>query len=177
MIIFMGVTGAGKSIQGQLLAERMHIPWVSTGELLRAQAASQPNPEMMAGRLLDDQQMIKLVDDALTGVPNQECVLDGFPRTKVQADWLIEQINSGRLHLEAIVLLKVSEPVMRSRLLSRGRPDDTESAIRQRFLDYQQKTEPLVNELRSGGLSMLKINGEQPVEAVNHSILTALGIA
>jgi adenylate kinase len=176
MIIFMGVTGAGKSIQGQLLAEKLNIPWLSTGELLRAQADNPDHATMLAGKLLDDQQMIELVGTALEAIPNHECVLDGFPRTHVQAGWLINQIHAGNIKLEAIIYLVVSEPVMAARLQGRGRPDDTDDAIKQRFISFQQTTLPLVNELRGSGISLLEVDGEKSIEEVHQAILTMLGI-
>lgn len=172
----MGITGAGKSIQGQLLADQLGIPWVSTGELLRTDLHDEGNPQMLAGKLYEDQQIITLLDQKLQTIPNGDCVMDGFPRTKVQADWLIAQVKAGRLKIRAIIHLKVSESVVMLRLHARGRPDDTEEAIRQRFNVYQTYTMPLVTDLREAGLTVLDINGEQPIEAVHDTIVRTLGI-
>jgi adenylate kinase len=176
MIIFMGVTGAGKSIQGQLLADKLHIPWMSTGEILRSQLAGKPDERMMSGKLFGDEEIIQLVDTALNELPNHDCVLDGFPRTHAQAEWLVGQVKAGRINLEAVIHLKVSAAIMSARLQSRGRPDDTTEAIRQRFTDYHAHTLPLVAELRDAGITVLEIDGEKTIEEVSQTIVKTLGI-
>ena len=53
MIIFMGVAGSGKSVQGRLLADTLGLPWLSTGEFLRMLISGQRRKDMQAGKLLD----------------------------------------------------------------------------------------------------------------------------
>src|SRR5215469_6008662 len=97
MIILMGVAGAGKSMQGKLLADEHGYAWISTGEILRVLVTGQRRQEMLEGKLLSDEEMIKILDKVLELIDTtREFVLDGFPRTVVQADWLIRQAETGR---------------------------------------------------------------------------------
>ena len=88
----MGVAGAGKSVQGRWLADEVGLPWLSTGEFLRMLVTGERRKEMLAGKLLDDSEMIGLADKIFHMINIQEeFILDGFPRTLQQAEWLIAQ--------------------------------------------------------------------------------------
>src|SRR3954470_6678869 len=103
MIILMGVAGAGKSIQGRLLADEHGYAWISTGEMFRVLVTGKRRQQMLEGKLLSDDEVIKLVDKTLKMIDlEKEFLLDGFPRTDTQADWLMEQVTSGRLHLTGV---------------------------------------------------------------------------
>jgi len=88
----MGVAGSGKSVQGRLLADEMALPWLSTGEFLRMLVSGERRKDMLAGRLLSDREIIKLVQKIFAMIDiHEEFILDGFPRTVSQADWLLNQ--------------------------------------------------------------------------------------
>ncbi len=175
MIIFMGVAGSGKSIQGRKLADQLGLPWLSTGEFLRMLISGQRRKEMLAGNLLGDQEMISLVQKIFTLIDtNQEFVLDGFPRTVTQADWLLAQVKHGQLKVTAIIHLLASEEVVRSRLLDRGRPDDYDDAISERFLEYQQTALPMLEHFKTADIPVYDIDGEQAVDTVHEAIMKVL---
>jgi adenylate kinase len=175
MIIFMGVAGSGKSVQGRLLADELGLPWLSTGEFLRMLIAGERRKQMLAGKLLDDQEMIALVQKILRVIDtNQEFILDGFPRTPAQADWLLGQVKHGQLHITAVIHLKASEEEVKKRLLGRGRPDDTEEAIAKRFSEYKQTVLPLLEEFKKAGITVYDIDGERPVKEVQQVIHAAV---
>lgn len=175
MIIFMGVAGAGKSMQGKLLADEMGLPWLSTGEFLRMLVSGQVRKDMRDGKLLDDQQIIGLVRKIFNIVDtDNEFVLDGFPRTEAQADWLINQVKHGQLKLTAVLNVKASEEVVRQRLLDRGRQDDHDDAIAKRFKEYQETTLPLLKHFKEAGLRVIDIDGEQDPETVHLAIKEAI---
>src|SRR5665213_2302878 len=114
MIILMGVAGAGKSMQSRLLADEYGYAWISTGEILRVLITGKRRQEMLAGKLLSDEEMIQVIDKVLDLIDtNQEFVLDGFPRTITQADWLLEQVAKGRFELTAVVHMSASEDTVR----------------------------------------------------------------
>src|SRR5437867_7795054 len=141
MIILMGVAGSGKSMQSKILADEHGYAWISTGEILRVLVTGKRRQEMLQGKLLSDEEMINILDKVLELIDiRQEFVLDGFPRTVPQADWLLEQTAQGRFTLSAVIHLTASEEVVRQRLIERGRVDDTEEAIAQRFEEYQSVT-------------------------------------
>lgn len=175
MIIFMGVAGSGKSMQGRLLADQQALPWLSTGEFLRMLIAGDKRREMLAGKLLEDEEIIGLVQRIFNLIDvEQEFVLDGFPRTVEQADWLLNQIKHGQLEITAVVHLNASEDVVMERLLARGRQDDHAEALHERFKEFEETIKPILDSFRQSGVPVHEINGEQSVEAVHDSIIKAL---
>jgi adenylate kinase len=176
VIIFMGVAGSGKSAQGKLLADELALPWLSTGEFLRMLIAGEQRKTMLSGKLLDDQQIIALVRKIFSIIDiKNEFVLDGFPRTTPQADWLLGEVKYGQLNVSAVIHLQASEEAVTQRLLGRGRRDDQPEVIRERFEEYEQTIKPILTHFHEAGVPVHDINGEQPVEAVHKDILRALG--
>lgn len=176
MIIFAGVAGSGKSLQGKLLADRLGLPWLSTGEFLRMLISGERRKDMLAGKLLEDQEIIGLVQRMFAIVDvNNEFILDGFPRTVQQADWLLNQKKHGQLKITAVVHLTATEDAVKSRLLNRGRQDDTEAAISERFKEYNESIKPILEDFKRAGVPVHDINGEQDIEAVHEEIRSALG--
>lgn len=175
MIVLMGAAGAGKGTQGHLLQQETGYDYISTGEILRELATPTQQERMLAGELLDDDEIFKIVDEALAaaGDPNR-VILDGFPRTVRQADWLLRQVSAGRFAKPCVVNLEVSEAVMHDRLASRGRQDDAEEVIRHRFQSYQDVTTPVLKHLKAAGVDILDIDADQAPEAVHDSVQAAL---
>lgn len=175
MIIFMGVAGGGKSTQGRLLADELGLPWLSTGEFLRMLLSGQERRDMVQGHLLNDQQMIALVNKVFGVIDTQEeFILDGFPRTVPQAEWLLSQVKAGLLSITAIFHVTADEEAVEERLLKRGRPDDNKAAIAERFEEYEQTVVPIVKKFAEAGVTVHEINGDQAVAAVQHDIKQAL---
>lgn len=175
MIVFMGVAGSGKSAQGRLLADRLGFPWLSTGEFLRMLIAGERRREMLEGKLLDDVEIIALVQKIFRVVDTEhEFVMDGFPRTVAQADWLLSQRRHGQLDITAVIHLQASEDVVLERLLQRGRQDDQTEVIRERFREYENATRPIINELKEDGVPVFDINGEGDVETIHEAIVKAI---
>lgn len=175
MIILMGVAGAGKSMQGKLLADEHGYAWISTGEILRVLVTGKRRQEMLEGKLLSDEEMIKLMDKVLDLIDtNEEFVLDGFPRTIPQADWLLEQVRKKRFALSAVIHLAASEEVVRQRLLGRGRQDDTEEAIAQRFSEYRAVTLPIIAHFKQEGASVCDIDASQNLREVHDAIVKCI---
>lgn len=171
----MGVAGSGKSVQGRKLADELRLPWLSTGEFLRMLISGERRKHMLAGKLLGDQEIISLVQKILTVVDtDQEFILDGFPRTVAQADWLLGQIKHGQLTVSAVVHLTASREVVKDRLLDRGRPDDHDAAIDERFREYEQTMIPILEHFEAAGITIHTIDAEQSPEAVHDSIIKAI---
>jgi adenylate kinase len=177
LIILTGVAGSGKSMQGRLFADESGYAWISTGELLRVLVTGQRRHEMLQGKLLSDDEMITIMDKVFELVDLQsEFVLDGFPRTIPQCDWLLTQVHSGRIKLTAVVNLSATEEVVHDRLKNRGRLDDTEEAIAQRFEEYRQTTLPILKYLKKEDVPVHTIDADQSPEAVHDDILAAVGL-
>lgn len=173
MIILMGVAGAGKSMQGRLLADEHGYAWISTGELFRVLVTGKRRQQMLEGKLLSDDEVIKLIDKTLELINvEEEFMLDGFPRTKVQADWLLEQVKAGRFKLTAIINLAASPEVVKERLLARGRQDDTEAAIANRFKEYEDTTLPIIDHFKEAGITVYDIDAAQEPMAVHDEIMS-----
>ena len=176
MIIFTGVAGSGKSMQGRLLADREALPWLSTGEFLRMLISGDERRDMLAGKLLDDEEIISLVQKIFNVVGvEEEFVMDGFPRTSGQADWLLNQVKYGQLDVTAVIHLTASKEVVMDRLLVRGRQDDTEEAIVERFKEYEDAIMPILTHFKEAKIPVFDINGDQEAEKVHKDIMVALG--
>src|ERR1700744_5589613 len=116
MILLMGSAGAGKSLQGHQLADQYGYAYISTGEIFRVLITGKRRNEMLKGKLLSDEEVIHVVDKILELIDTKEqFILDGFPRTKPQVDWLLEQYKSDRFPLPAVINLEVSEDVIHER--------------------------------------------------------------
>lgn len=175
MIILMGVAGAGKSMQGRLFADERGYAWISTGELLRVLVTGKRRQEMLEGKLLSDDEMINILDKVFDLIDlSQEFVLDGFPRTLTQAKWLLEQLDNGRFNFTALVHLTATQAVVRARLQSRGRMDDTDEAITRRFAEYETVTLPILDAFRSRNLPVYDIDADQEPKQVHDTILRSL---
>jgi adenylate kinase len=178
MIILMGIVGAGKGTQAKLLADHSGYEPISTGELLRKYATEEQHRRMLAGELLADEEIIAMVDKVLDEVEDpSKCMLDGFPRSVRQTEWLLEQLEDSRFDLTAVIQLRVSEEVVRERMMHRGRPDDTPETITKRFQEYHTVTEPVLEYLRQHGVNVYDVDGDQEPEAVHQDVRRALELA
>lgn len=175
MIIFMGVAGAGKSVQGTLLAKALNYQWLSTGEYLRANISGDLKEEMQKGKLLDDQEIIDILKNFFLNIEDEnKTILDGFPRTLVQAKWLYEQHKKETLHISNVVYLNASKEVVRQRLIGRGRADDTEDALSRRFEEYESLTLPIIDWFKSCGITVHEVNAERSVEDIKKDIVARI---
>jgi adenylate kinase len=125
-IILFGPPGSGKGTQAKLLAERFHIPHISTGDLLR-EAVTQQTPiglkakgYLDAGALVPDDVMIGLIREVVTGgVAKDGFILDGFPRTIPQAEALDRLFLEVGIQLDAVISLRVEHDEVIKRLTDR----------------------------------------------------------
>jgi adenylate kinase len=183
-ILLLGPQGAGKGTQGRLISSEYGIPHIATGDILRsAIAAGTPlgrdvQPLYDAGRLVPDEIMIELIRDRLAEDDTREgFVLDGFPRTAVQAEALDAMLAEIERPLTVVFEFQLPEEVAVERLLRRaheeGRVDDTPEAIRMRLNLYRELTEPLIEHYRARG-NLVGVHADRPVEDVFAEIQQAL---
>ncbi len=176
MILLMGSAGAGKSLQGHQLADQYGYAYISTGEIFRVLITGKRRNEMLQGKLLSDEEVINVIDKVLDLIDTKDqFLLDGFPRTKPQVDWLLEQHKLGRLPLPSVINLEVTEDVIRERLQKRGRLDDNDEAINFRFHQYQAVTRPLLEYMKKKGLEVVDIDANRDPRIIHRDILRALG--
>ena len=176
MILLMGVAGSGKSMQGRLLADEHGFAWISTGEILRVLVTGKRRQEMLQGKLLSDEEVISLMDKVFDMIDTaQEFVLDGFPRTVPQTDWLLGQVENGRFELNTVLNLVASEDVVLKRLMSRGRPDDSREAIQERFEEYEQVTRPILQHFRDRGVAVYDVDADRDPLVIHDEIHEYIG--
>ena len=180
-LVMLGPPGSGKGTQAEILGEKLGIPAISTGEMLRRAVASgsalgrRVESIMASGSLVDDETMAEVVrerlarDDAENGY-----LLDGYPRTLAQADTLAGILADSDTALDAVVFVDVPEDELVKRSLARQRADDTEEVVRHRQAVYREKTAPLIEYYESQGL-LRRIDGHRTIEEVNAGILETLG--
>ncbi len=173
-IILIGIQGAGKSTQGNMLSKKLNIPYLSTGHIFRELAKEHTElgryiKEIMnAGYLIPDEKTLTIVEEYLSKPEYKRgYILDGFPRTIAQA----EAFKNG---IDKVIYLKVSDQEALKRLSFRNggevRADDTQDAIKRRIELFHSLTKPVLNFYKEKG-TLVEINGEQSVEDIKKKIL------
>jgi adenylate kinase len=175
-LIFLGPPGAGKGTQAKILADSCGIPHVSTGDILRVAVANrtalglQAQEYMDRGELVPDFLVVDLIRERLDHSDAKlGWVLDGFPRTVVQAEFLDTLLDKIHQPYDYVINLEVPDDVLVLRLLGRGRADDTEEVIRKRLQVYQEQTSPLIA-FYSSREKLVPINGDQTMEGVTDEL-------
>ncbi|MEN8237870.1 MAG: adenylate kinase [Actinomycetota bacterium] len=178
-ILFLGPPGAGKGTQAAMIAKALHIPHISTGEMLRGAVArgtdlgKEVEGVMAAGDLVSDELVVAIVDERLSE-PDANCgyLLDGFPRNTAQAEALNDAVVNA---IGTVVLLEADADELVTRLMKRaaeeGRADDNEETIRRRLEVYEAETAPLVSFY---GDAVHRVDGIGSIEDVFSRIMLAL---
>lgn len=172
MIVFFGPAGAGKSVQGQMLAARQGWRWLSTGQLLRETHDLELIKEMQTGHLIDSDKVKKLMGDALKRAKNiDRVILDGFPRELSQAKWLIKTQPEHQRSIGLVVVLEVPRSELLKRIEVRGRIDDTPEAVDQRLKIYRTEMYPILSYFTEQGVNIAHIDGTGTVGQVHDKIM------
>lgn len=172
-IILIGIQGAGKSTQGNLLSEKLKVPYLSTGHIFRVLAKEHTplgryiKEIMNAGYLIPDRKTLEIVSEYLKRPEYEKgYILDGFPRTIVQA-------KSFKNGIDKVIYLKVSDKEALWRLSYRNtdaREDETLIALRKRIELFHELTEPVLDFYRKKGV-LIEIDGEEKIEEIYKEIL------
>lgn len=208
-MVLLGPPGAGKGTQADALTHALGILHISTGDIIRAAIGSQTplglefKKYAEAGALVPDELVEALVEHRLNQ-PDCEAgfLLDGFPRTVVQAGWLDGMLGRYGRSLAHVLLIEVDDAVILERIVGRAtdpvtghiyhlkfdppptadiaarviiRKDDTAEVLTRRLQEYHQKTAPLVPYYEQAGM-LRRIDGLGGVEAVTSRILAAVGV-
>ncbi|MDX6489957.1 MAG: adenylate kinase [Gaiellaceae bacterium] len=183
-ILLLGPQGAGKGTQGKLISHEHGLPHIATGDILRSAISAgtelgrRAEPLLNAGQLVPDEIMIGLIRERLAHEDTERgFVLDGFPRTAVQAEALDEMLSEIDRPLGVAFEFQLPEEMAVQRLLLRaeeeGRADDTPQAIRTRLGLYKAQTAPLVEHYRARGI-LVPLHADRPVDEVFEEIQQAL---
>lgn len=180
----MGPPGAGKGTQAKVLAERLEIPAVSTGDIFRANVAAETPLGIEAKRYMDagdyvpDEVTNSMVRDRLSEADAGEgFLLDGYPRTLAQVATLDDILAEHGHELDAVVALTADTEVLVDRMLRRakvlGRSDDSEDVVRHRQEVYVAETKPLLRDYARRGL-LVEVDGVGEIAEVSERVLAAL---
>ena len=183
-IVLLGPPGSGKGTQAALLKDRLGVPHISTGDLLRSAVAEgttlgkKAQSFMDRGELVPDELMLGLIEERL-GAPDVApgFILDGYPRNLTQARALDDVLDRLKMSAETALELVVDEDQIVERLAKRaaeeGRSDDTEEVVRNRLNVYREQTAPVSNYYDKKGL-LKQIDGIGSIEEINQRLASAL---
>lgn len=183
-IVLLGAPGAGKGTQAQMIVDREKVPHISTGDMLRAAVAAgtpvgkQAKTVMDSGQLVGDDIVIAIAKERLSEPDcRQGFILDGFPRTRAQAEALEAMLRELSAPLECCLAITVDSEEVVGRLLKRaeieGRADDNEETIRERMSVYDAQTAPLLDFYRGKGI-LIEVAGLGSVDEVAARVAEAL---
>jgi adenylate kinase len=208
-LILLGPPGAGKGTQASRLTEDFGLPYIGTGDLLREHVEDgtalgrQAKEHMDGGGLVPDDLVIAMILDKVDEEGDDGFLLDGFPRTVVQADALAEELEKRDRRLTAALLIIASDQVVIQRLSGRrqcseghlyhvdfdppkhegkcdqcGKPlrqrsDDEPEKVSKRLATYHEKTEPLIDYYDERGL-LRRFDGTQDKVKVHDHIRATL---
>ena len=186
-VVFLGPPGSGKGTQAKLLAERLKVPAISTGDILRAAVRDrtplglQAQAVMEKGELVSDDLIVSLIRERTAARDARDgFILDGFPRTLEQGRALEKMLADKGEGLSAVVNFGVPEAVLVERMQGRagaeGRADDRPETVVERLRVYREKTEPLAGFYRERAL-LADVDGVGTVEQVSARIDEALTTA
>jgi adenylate kinase len=183
-VIFLGPPGCGKGTQAKLLGQRLHVPAISTGDMLR-EAVRHGTPLgrrakaiMDSGDLVPDDVVIGLIQERISA-PDAAggFLLDGFPRTIEQAKALDRLLEGNGAVLDGVINLLVPEKTLIERMLGRaaqeGRTDDRPETVAERLKVYREKTAPLVDYYRVRGI-LSDVDGSGEISQISGRIDRAL---
>ena len=209
-VLLLGAPGVGKGTQAKRLVDEFGIPQISTGDLLREHRKNHTPLGMMAedlmskGQLVPDDLVNQMVADRLTKPDTEHgYILDGFPRTLNQAEWLDKQLVAYLLPVVAISIV-VPEEVLKARITGRRispsgriynvytnppkvdgvcdvdgskleqRSDDTIEVFEERMNAFRQKTAAVIEYYREHGNRFAEVNGDQDIDDVTRDIRSTL---
>ena len=172
LIVLMGPTGAGKSVQGDLLATDLGGVHLSSGNLLRQDARI---AEIIAsGQLAKAEEVERIVGEAIDSIePAKPIIFDGFPRTMSNVKWMDEELPKHKRTLRAVILIELDLETIKYRLGLRDRADDSPEAVQEKWDAYNEKTRPVIEHYEELGV-LRRVDGRGTIEEVQALVREAL---
>lgn len=185
-IVFYGPEGSGKGTQAKLLAEKLKLPILTSGDLVRDAAANDKGiigevvrQSLQEGKYVADSEMFvlwkwRLKEEDAKG----DWIMDGFPRNVEQAKFLDDKLDKYGYNVDKVFYLNLSEEESYRRLIKRGRPlhagsdelHDSPERIKQRLEIYKQGEKDVLEYYRQKGV-LVEVNADQSIEDVHNEIL------
>ena len=183
-ILMMGPPGSGKGTQAALIADKLGIPAISTGDIFRynvkelTELGREAKQYMDNGDFVPDDVTNRMVEDRLAQSDATEgFLLDGYPRTAGQVEALNNILDNQGKTLTAVLVLEVPDDELVQRLLARaeteGRSDDTEEVIKHRLELYHRETADLVDSYLKDGI-VARVDGTGMIDDVTERLLQAV---
>lgn len=179
-IILFGPPGAGKGTQSQQLKEKYKLTYLSTGDILREEMAAgteigkQVKDIIGKGGLVSDEIVVSIINEKVAAnLKSAGFLFDGFPRTVRQAEMLDDIMKEFSMKIDGVLSLEVPEDILIERMLKRGktsgRADDNIESIKHRFVEYEEKTAPVLDYYKKQG-NLIGINGVGAISEIFNNL-------
>lgn len=173
-LIIAGIQGSGKGTHATSLANKFNLKHISFGDTIKECLTNDPSlvypytlNKYNNGELAPDDVLFKVADKYLT---EGNFILDGFPRTQGQMDYILDHFK-----IDHCIYLELSEDVAIKRLKSRNRSDDSDEGIKRRLTQFHERTEPIFKIFEDRGI-MTHVNSDQTEEDTLKKIIEIFAI-
>ena len=180
-IIFFGPPGAGKGTQAKIISEHLNISHLSTGDILRKKLLENDNLAielkkiMAAGNLVSDDILNSIVSSRLTKETSKGFILDGYPRTLHQSEFLSKFLSETSSSINYIFDIQINFETLKNRILKRSseesREDDNIDVIETRYNEYLNSTQKVSNFYKDKyNTKFYEIDGSLEIEEITQNI-------
>ena len=180
-IIFFGPPGAGKGTQANIISRYLNVSHLSTGDILRKklldkdELASELKLIMSSGNLVSDDILNTIVSSRLKSEKNNGFILDGYPRTIKQSEFLNNFLSQTSNSIDYIFNIKINFETLKKRILKRSseesREDDKIDVLETRYNEYLNSTEKVSNFYKDNNSSIFyEIDGSQQIHEITQQI-------
>ncbi len=180
-IIFFGPPGAGKGTQAKIISQNLNISHLSTGDILRKKLldndklSKELQAIMSAGNLVSDEILNSIVSLRLKTEVNKGFILDGYPRTMKQSEFLDNFLFESSISIDYIFNIKINFQTLKDRILKRSseesRDDDNIDVIETRYNEYLNSTQKVSNFYKdSKSFIFHEIDGSLEIQEITEKI-------